>query len=207
MASSIPGSLVARCAMMLSGICALALGASVPGAAAAGPASGSIAPCTPPLLSEPFVAFGDTNQYELVPGQAADSFNGAGWSLSGGARLLNAVLAEGQTGTVLALPSGAQAVSPELCVDETFQTARAMVRDVSGLAGISFAVSYDGTRAQSSPLTTGELAGIGTGWTLAPAVPIDAAARWGQQHVRFTLSAGSGESQLYDLYLDPRMKS
>jgi hypothetical protein len=43
------------------------------------------------------------------PGRAGTNvFTGTGWTLSGGAKVVSATLADGTTGTVLDLPSGAR---------------------------------------------------------------------------------------------------
>src|ERR1700733_5298612 len=64
--------------------------------------------CTAPTLSQPFLAWGDTNWYALAPGETADDFAGAGWTLKGGAKIVTATLEDGTTGSVLDLPGGSQ---------------------------------------------------------------------------------------------------
>ena len=54
------------------------------------------------------------------------------------------------------LPSGSQAVSPVMCVDNGYQTARTEVRDVVGSEGVVFAVAYEGTNTWTSPLSSGQ---------------------------------------------------
>ncbi|MBV8432641.1 MAG: hypothetical protein JO244_15865, partial [Solirubrobacterales bacterium] len=92
--------------------------------------------CSSPLLSQPFLAWGDSNSYMLVPGQTADDFNGQGWQLSGGAKVVTTQLSDGTTNSVLDLPSGSKAVSPVICVSSAYPTARAMVRNVKGAEGV-----------------------------------------------------------------------
>src|SRR5450755_2698447 len=57
-------------------------------------ASMSAADCAMPTLTEPFSVYSDTNEYALVPGQAFNSFTGTGWTLSGGATIQTATLAD-----------------------------------------------------------------------------------------------------------------
>ncbi len=115
--------------------------------------------CTEPLLSEPFAAAGDANQYMLVPGQSPDNFDGTGWTLTGGAQIVTTTLADGTTSSVLDLPAGSAAISPNVCVQEDYPDARAMVRDVAGSGGLSFEVSYQGRPSWDSPQATGRLHG------------------------------------------------
>lgn len=159
--------------------------------------------CVAPLLSQPFAAYGDTNWYTLAPGQDASGFNGAGWSLGGGASVAPATLPGGTPGTVLDLPSGATAVSPAMCVASDYVTARSMVQQVNGSGGVSFAVSYAGQRATSA---TGVLAATGSNWSPSAAAPMQPASRPGWQLVHIVLTGATGsESRLADIFVDPRM--
>src|SRR5438105_4398981 len=74
----------------------------------AAPAQAELTPssCTAPALSQPFLYAGDSNYYALVPGQSPGQFEGKGWVLSGGAKVVKS-----RTGGVLDLPSGSKAVS------------------------------------------------------------------------------------------------
>ena len=90
------------------------------------------------------------NYYSQVPGQTDANFVGTGWALSGGARIVSTVRADGRTGTVLELPSGAVAISPPICVTSGYPTARTMVRNVVGSEGVFVSVSYAGANYQST---------------------------------------------------------
>ena len=164
--------------------------------------------CSDPLLSQPFVSLNDTNWYTLAPGQTADNFDGSGWTLSGGAQIITTQLADGQTGSVLDLPSGSTAVSPTVCVESDYPTARTMVQNGKG-ANIAFAVSYDGTPSWAKPQPAGSIKGSGTGWSLSDPFQVHPGNLPGWQLVRFTLAANgkAGDAQLYDFYIDPRMKA
>src|ERR1035438_2145816 len=111
------------------GVVIAALGAA-PAQAATTPVDTSM--CTPPVFAQPFLSWQDTNSYTLVSGQQADNFSGAGWVLSGGAKIVTATLADGTTGSVLDMPAGAQAVSPTICVESDYPDARMMVSNLSG---------------------------------------------------------------------------
>jgi hypothetical protein len=101
-------------------------------------------------LSQPLLSVGDSNWYTLTPGESVDAFGG-GWTLSGGAQIQTTRLADGQTSQVLNLPSGSKAVSPVMCVDDGYQTARSEVRNVVGSQGVFFYVSYEGTNTWNNP--------------------------------------------------------
>ena len=90
-------------------------------------------------------AAGDSNWYTMMPGESPDTFNGSGWTLTVGRNSHDAA-AGGRTGSVLNLPSGAEAVSPTVCVNSDYPTARTMVRDVAGAEGVQFYVSYEAQR-------------------------------------------------------------
>src|SRR5579875_1844255 len=85
---------------------------------------------TNPVFSQPFQPFGDSNMYTLAPGQSPDNFTGSGWTLSGGATLTSASLADGASGKTLQMTYGSEAVSPILCVQSNYPTARMEVRDL-----------------------------------------------------------------------------
>ncbi len=170
--------------------------------------SASTAGCTSPALTEPFTSFGDANEYALVPGESADSFTGSGWTLLGGASITTTMLDDGTSASVLDLPDGSIAVSPAACVTSSYTSARMMVRNLASSAGASMYVSY--LSATPSLTSVGAIAGAGTSTTWSPSsiVSIDPTSATGWQLVWFTFSGsgGRGDSQLYDLYVDPRMK-
>jgi hypothetical protein len=163
------------------------------------------APCSGTNLTQPYLSAGDANWYTLAPGQSADNFDAGGWTLSGGAQLVTTTLADGTTGQVLDLPSGAQAVSPTFCVESDYRFARATVQDVAGTDGINFSVAYK--RGQDNPRQTGQLNGGQRAWGLSDPVGLQPDARDGKQHVTITLTGGgtSSDTQVYGLWIDPRM--
>ena len=71
---------------------ALALGglaaafAAVPAQAAS--TSVDTSTCSNPLLTQPFLSAKDSNWYTLLPGETPGNFDGAGWTLSGGAKVV-----------------------------------------------------------------------------------------------------------------------
>jgi hypothetical protein len=164
--------------------------------------------CSDPQLSQPFLSAGDANWYTLAPGESADSLDATGWTLSGGAQVHGVQLDDGTTGSVLDLPSGASATTPPMCVSSDFPTARTMVRDVTGDEGIHIAVAYAGTKTESKPKDVGQVRGKGGDWTLSDPFNVHPGNVPGWQLVRFSFVAGgkSSDFQIYDFYVDPRMR-
>ena len=161
----------------------------------------------PQTFSQPFLSFGDTNWYTLTPGESVSSLDGGGWTLSGGAQVITTQRDDGQTGSVLDLPSGSKAVSPPMCVSSAYPTARAMVRNVVGGEGVQFYVSYSGTKTAQKPKGTGQLHGQQNSWTLSHPVNVQPGKASGWQLVQFTLIPGgtSSDFQIDNLWVDPRM--
>ncbi len=165
--------------------------------------------CTDPVLSQPFASFNDNNAYTMVPGESSDNFNGQGWILGGNAQVVNTQLQDGQAGSVLDLPSGSYAVSPSICVNSAYPTARTLVRNVVGGEGVQFYVSYAGTNTWVNPKNTGQVHGQQNNWTLSDPINLQPANQGGWQIVRFAFVPGGKTSdfQLYNFWVDPRMKS
>lgn len=163
--------------------------------------------CPSPTLTRLLLPFGDGNYYTTMPGESVDKFDGTGWTLSGGAKVITTTLANGKTTSVLDLPSGSQAVSPLICVANNYPTARSMVRDVVGSEGVFFYVAYEGTNTWTTPKNTGQFHGGGTAWSLSGSINLQPYNVTGWQPVRFVLKAGGTKSdfQVYNLYVDPRM--
>jgi hypothetical protein len=169
-----------------------------------GMAWGDISSCFDPVLTQPFLSAKDTNWYTLAPGESPGDFNGAGWTLNGGAAIQPG---QNGTGSVLDLPSGSQAISPPMCVASDYPTARTMVRNVVGGEGVQVFVAYAGTKTETNAQGAGQVHGQKTGWTLSGPLNIHPGNLPGWQLVRFTLVPGgrSSDFQVYNFYVDPRM--
>jgi hypothetical protein len=166
--------------------------------------------CQAPVLSQPFWNLRDTRHYVLAPGGDFSDSNGAGWQFSGGARIVNDTRPDGTTGGSLYMPSGSTAVSPVMCVDMTYPTARLWARTLSGDGDVTFSVSYAATKSELKPQDVGHIKGDRRGWKLSGDVHIKpelAGKDGGWRRVAFVLTAGgkTGEFQLDDIYVDPRM--
>ena len=152
-------------------------------------------------LSQPFLGGGDALWYAMAPGEATDTFDGSDWTLSGGAKIASAPLADGAYGTVLDLPAGAQAVSPPMCVSTDYQAARAQLRSLTGgSGGVTLASAIHGTTSWNNPKVT-SLGTNNTGWTLSGLANVQPADASGWQLVQFTLTntSSANEVQLYNL--------
>lgn len=188
----------------------LAVVSAAPAQAATTPVDTSM--CTAPALVQPFLSWHDTNWYALAPGEKADQFNGAGWVLSGGAKIVTTTLADGTTNSVLDLPGGSQAVSPTICLTSAYPMARMMVNNTTGNNGgkVGFAVSYAGTASATTPTQTGTFKTTGNGidWALTDPVNLAPSTTPGWQPMTVTLAPSGpkkADFQVYNLYLDPRM--
>jgi hypothetical protein len=160
--------------------------------------------CEAPVLSQPLLSAGDANYYFMPVGESANNFEGTGWSLSGGASIQHVTLANGSSGAVLDLPSGAQAVSPMICVTNEYPFARLMEDQVKGTEGVNFYVSYLTSKGWSNRYG-GQVHGKGNGWTLSEQVAMQPSKTGGWQLAEIILT-GAGKSndfQVYNLYIDP----
>jgi hypothetical protein len=194
---------------VIAAICSAALGLSTASALAAG--SPTPATCPGQTFSQVFAAFGDMNEYTLVPGGNFNS-SSEGWELSKGARIISTTRPNGSNGGVLDLPSGAVAVSPPVCVTLEYPSARVFVRDVKGSEGVAVGVAYAGTnRTVASPQNVGQVHGQQTSWTPSNPFcvqPQIAGTTEGTREARFVFTAAgkTSEFQLSGVYVDPRMR-
>lgn len=190
-------------------VAAVAVAAPV-GSAAAAEIPGGLQPlstpettfeCTAPTLSTPFASFGDRRSYVLAPG--GDFGADRGWQLRGGAALVN-----GQ----LALPPGAQALSPAMCVDLNYPTARTFVRQFPGDTRTKLSVIYDTGKVAFAAQDVGEVKGPGMEQHLVPSDDLQirpdlAGTAPGWRKVAFLLTATgrTGSDRLDNFFVDPRM--
>ena len=181
--------------------------ASVAGGSAQAAAPTGVSACSAPSYSftQPFASAKDSNWYTLAPGQDVNSFNGAGWTLTGGAKLVTTTLADGTTGQVLDLPAGGAAVSPPMCVSAAWPTAKAVVRDVAGPPSVHLYVSYTNTKSWAKPTAAGVIAG-NTQWGNSQPLQLHPGNLYGWQEETFTLTGGNTgtDAQVYNFWVDPR---
>lgn len=187
----------------LLGAAALAAAFAVPAQAAS---AASAAPsCTEPAVSQPFLPLGDSNWYTIAPGTAPDNFAATGWTLNGGAKIVSTRLMDGTTGYVLDLPAGSSATSPQMCVDSSYPTARMITRTLGHAPDNStkFIVSPAGSTSLSGGMP---VLGI-PGWKLSPPDNVAGAGAAAEEaQVTFVAGARAADLQVYNLYIDPRMR-
>jgi hypothetical protein len=180
--------------------------AAVAGGSAQAATLAQTSACSQPSysFSQPFSSWSDSNWYTLAPGQSVNSFNGAGWTLSGGAKLVTTTLADGSTGTVLDLPAGAKAVSPPMCVSADYPSARTKVRDLVGAPSVHLFVQYTSTPSWQLPAAAGTFVG-GSQWANSQSLNLHPGNLYGWQEEVFTLTGGTQgtEAQVYNFYVDP----
>ena len=201
----LPRSVVVAGALLLSTASPALAGKSSSSSASSEPPVETV-PCELQPFSQPFLFVKDSHDYIPVPGEAPDDFEGTGWTLSGGARVVDTTLADGSTGGVLELPGGSHAVSPTFCVTNAYPTARAMMQSVVGAQGIFFYVSYEGTASWTSPKNTGSIKGASAAFVPTGSVNMQPPNSTSWQRVRVTLVPGGNSLslyRLYNLYIDP----
>ncbi len=165
--------------------------------------------CASPLLSQPFTAWGDSAYYTLAPGQSPGSFTGGGWLLFDGAHLTSAIQSDGRTGQVLDLPGGSLAVSPPMCVDSGYPTARTMIHNISGGGAVAVFVTYAGASGWGKARNGGNAHGRGLSWRLSDRINLQPSHAPGWQLLRVALAPSDGPDdhfQLYNLFVDPYAK-
>jgi hypothetical protein len=166
--------------------------------------------CDEAALSQPFLAWGDSNLYELVPG---GDFAGSlsGWTLSGGAQRVAGGepyhVSGAAGGYSLALPDGASAQSPAVCVNASYPIFRFFARNQGLASTVLVQVVYQTLLGPvAAPLGVVALSGE---WQ--PTLPMltgslaAAALSGGTAEVALRFTALTGASQVDDVFVDPRM--
>jgi hypothetical protein len=166
--------------------------------------------CNEAALSQPFLRWGDSSTYELIPG---GNFEGSleGWNLSAGARRVPGSEPYGATGAVgsysVELPGGSSAQSPFTCVDAAYPTFRFFARNDTFLASVIVQVVY------RTPLGTLvlPLGAVALSSTWQPTLPmltgsvVTGLLSGGTAQVALRFTALAGTSQIDDVFIDPHM--
>ena len=170
------------------------------------------AQCGNPTLTQAFSAYGDSNLYTLAPGETADDLTGEGWTTLLTASIKTTTLKDGSTGHVLDLPPLGIAISPPVCVQTDYPTARTMIKTSFGgnvLVGVVYADLLAGGVTED-PLQTAISSSVGGSSTWSPSSPftVHPGDLPGWQVVQFVFANVSlGDAQLYNFYVDPRMSN
>jgi hypothetical protein len=200
-----------RRATTLSAVALLGVGAAAIGTPAAHAGALTLNACpADSALSQPFVTWGDTNEYRLLPG--GDFAAGApGWTLSGGATITGTgepfSLAGGPSQNSLSLPAGATAQSPYTCVDLTQPTFRLVDAAEAPPSLVAVSVVY---RSVIGPVSVpiGTIAGS-SGWQPSAqfrnGATIAGLLQGGTAEMAVRFTALTGATRLDDVFVDPRM--
>jgi hypothetical protein len=168
--------------------------------------------CDGAPLTQPFLKWGDSDPYKLVPGGDFET-NAKGWSLTGGAQVVSGSEPFGVTGSVgkysLSLPAGASAQAPFTCVDAAYPSFRFFDRNRGLLSTTLVQVVYKLPLLGNVALPVGAALlkptwGPSLPMLTASAVPGLLGGGYAQVALRFT--ALTGATQLDDVFIDPRMK-
>jgi hypothetical protein len=188
----------------VSAVCLLALAP----AGTSAPAS-----CGARELSQPFAAWGDPRSYFLMPG--GDLESSAGWSLSGGARLVDGnepfYVHSAADRRSLFLPTGGSARTASTCVDSDEPTMRFFVRNTGSPLSLLAVEARIHTTVLGQTATTSLPLGLVHGtpdWQ--PSVPVLFKLSLNQLlggtttvDFRFSSVGLGGKWQVDDVYVDP----
>jgi hypothetical protein len=193
---------------------AAALGAlaSMAPAAHAGVLVSSATGCPTPSVSHPFLPWLDLAWYMPV-GDGGFEGGGQDWALSGGAATVagseSFAVAGDDDSRAAALPAGARATSPQVCVGLDRPTLRLFARRTAGglLAPLRVDVNFLDAGGNQRTLTIGRVLGSSR-WspTLPLPVVVNLLALLGDRTpVSFTFAPEGGSSwEIDDVYVDPR---
>jgi hypothetical protein len=171
------------------------------------------AACAPTPTTKAFQAFGDSNDYSLVPNGGFEVGTG-GWSLSG-ARVAYgnepwSVRAAGDSKS-LAIDATGSAVSPTVCIDVNRPTYRFFARRTSGSWGVlNLRVRWQDSSGHTNETTIASLdSNFGTAWGVSSAYNIASLlGLWNANQdssVQFVFDPENygGNWAIDDVYVDP----
>jgi hypothetical protein len=193
---SLPGFAIAALA-------ALAIGA-------VGAPAARAATCPPPTVAQTFAPWKDPALYMTAPDGGLEA-GGAGWTLAGGAAVVSGnepfYVRAATDHRSLALPTGAVATTPKVCIGVEHPTVRFFARNTgSALSRLTVSVIYTGLDGHLASLTIGQLV-AGSVWAPTPVVPVvvDLLSLLGNQYIafRFAPADSVGSWRIDDVYVDP----
>jgi hypothetical protein len=169
--------------------------------------------CDSATLTRPFSAFGDTTQYKLVPGGSFENGT-SGWTFGHGAALVAGSEPFGATGSVgsssVDLSAGASVTSPFTCVDAAYPTFRFFGRNNGLLSTVAVSVVYKVPLLGEVALPVGVVALSGN-WQpsaqMLTASVVTGLLSGGTTNVALRFTALTGNSQIDDVFVDPRMSN
>jgi hypothetical protein len=194
--------------------------AAIAAAAFASPASAGIltssaTDCDDSALTQPFQRWRDYANYKLVGGGSFED-GGAGWSLSGGAKVVSGNESFKVGGSThsrsLSLPRGSRAVTPFACVGLDEPTLRLFARRQSGLlTSLLVEVQVQTSLGLTAwlPVLPGDVGGSSWHPTAAMPIVVNLLTLSGVDRtaVRFRFTPLLlGSWQIDDVYVDPMMR-
>jgi hypothetical protein len=167
-----------------------------------------VSECAPSAMSQPFIGLADLRSYVLAPNGTFSDPSGGGWQFTGGAQVVSASRPVIGTGGVLDLPAGSTALSPLMCVDLDYPTARTWT---GGTGSLKINVVYPDAKKGLTPKSVGDIRGLATGsWKLSSDFNVNpqmAGKYAGWRRVSFQLTnTGKSSVQVDDFFVDPRMR-
>lgn len=195
-----------------------ALATTVTGLAFAGlsaalpvPMAAAATTCPSTTLVQPFLKYADQGYYWLTPG---GSFEGstAGWGFAGGAKVASGGEPSAAGGSLgndsLALPAGATAQSPFMCVEPSDRTFRFFARSVTPAATIVASVNYESVLGDI--LVPVKLLTVRSTWEPSEILHTGAAQATeilgGVVHLALRFTSIGGTARIDDVYIDPRRR-
>jgi hypothetical protein len=201
-------SVVSLDRLLAGALVALALAVATPaGAFAAGG-------CPDPPATQAFLPWGDESYYVPAPDGGFEA-GAAGWTLSDGAATQagneSRQIRSADDQLSLALPAGADATTPPVCIDVAHPTIRFFARNTgSPSSALRVSVVYRGLLGLPVTLTIGRI-GAGPEWQPGPALPVvvnllSLLGGAGDVTFRFSTADDGGGWAIDDLYIDPYSK-
>lgn len=189
--------------------CAALLVLTVAAAGRSGEAQADIITrCNSGPVAQVFLPWADPAWYVLLPDGGLER-GGEGWTLAAGAAVVNGnephyVRAPGDVRS-LALPGGASAATPPICVGPGHPTLRFFVRNTGAVwSALTVTVEFDDPVGVRRTVLVGTLK-AGPAWMPSPVLPIptNVLALVGTQTVVFRFSPDGGTWRVDDVYIDP----
>lgn len=180
-------------------------------AAAAVPAEAQAdapAPCDPVPVAQVFLPWADPAWYSLVPDGGLEQ-GGAGWTMRAGAAVVGGnepyYVRAPSDARSLALPNGASAGTPPVCVGPGHPTLRFFVRNTGAVTGLlAVTVEFVDPLGVLRTVPVGSVT-AGSAWMPSPVllVPTNVLSLVGGRTVTFRFTPNGGAWGVDDVYVDP----
>ena len=167
--------------------------------------------CPNEARGHPFADWGDDGAYFLAPG--GDFESEGGWTFVRGAETVADTSPDGW-GASVAIPDGAAATSPEICVAEGYTHGRLFGRAMGGLRDLGAQFRVDVLDAETNTrLMPSSILGVERRWNPTESFffdeesfGLDPVSGLGSVRLRFT-ALGPATSLLDGVYIDPRARN